>query len=265
MLNATSDDIRRLIENLQLTEGATVMTIWAHPDDESFLAGGLMIAAAARGARVLNVTATLGELGTDDPDRWTPTRLRDRRRLELAEALALLGGAELETLGVSDGSCDRVHDRMGARLVTPLLERHRPDVIVTFGPDGVTGHPDHQAVGRWTDLAAAGYDRSIPVLHVATAAAWPAELIERMHRSNAFFPGYPERTRHRTDHHLVLDDEMLDRKLAALDCHRSQIGPLRDQLGPCGYRELFRHEAYRPANAAALGRTPTPSKLAPVA
>ena len=250
---------------LDLVADSTVLTVMAHPDDESFLAAGLMLAAARRGARLVNVAATLGELGTDDPDRWPPDVLGERRRAELADALAILGGAALETLGVLDGSCDALDDRTGARRVATSIERHRPDVVLTFGPDGVTGHPDHQAVGRWTDRAAAHVDPTVPVFHVATAAAWPADLIEPMHDVGAFLPGYPDRARTPADRHLVLDDATLDRKLAALDCHRTQVGPLRERLGPAGFRRLFRHEAYRPANAAALGRTPTPSTLAPVA
>ncbi len=236
---------------LDLFAAATVMTVWAHPDDESFLAGGLISAANDRDARVINVSATLGELGTDDPGAWPPSRLGPRRHGELQRALDELGGAELETLGLRDGSCVELDDRMGARLVATVLDRHRPDVIVTFGPDGVTGHPDHQAIGRWTDLAAATADRTVPVLHAVTASVWPTDLLAPMAEAGAFFPGYPDRATDPGDRRLTLAGPVLDRKLAALDRHESQLGPLRDGLGPDGFRRLFATEAYRPANAAA--------------
>ena len=61
----------------------TVLGIWAHPDDEAFLSAGLMAAARDAGNRVVCVTATLGEHGTDNPARWPPHRLRALRRHEL--------------------------------------------------------------------------------------------------------------------------------------------------------------------------------------
>ena len=229
------------------------MAVWAHPDDESFCGAGLMMAAADAGQRVINVTATLGELGTSDPIRWTPERLGRRRRGELDRALGHLGGASVETLGVRDGSCERLDPRMGARRVAAAIEDHQPDLVLTFGPDGVTGHPDHQAINRWTTLAAATVDPDLPVLTSVTAEAWPRDLIDPMHDVGAFFPGYPDRSAAAAvpSVSVSVTGERLDRKLAALEAHQSQIGPLRDRLGPEGFRRLFSREAYRPANRAA--------------
>lgn len=253
----------------ELADRGTVMAVWAHPDDESFCGAGLMMAAAAAGRRVVNVTATLGELGTDDPTRWTPERLGRRRRGELAQALDHLGGADIELLGIRDGACEELDERIGARRVATAMERYRPELVLTFGPDGVTGHPDHQAISRWTELAAAAYDPGLPVVEAVTAGAWPAVLIDPMNDVGAFFPGYPTRGGRAEDVAVVLDDEMLDRKLAALAAHESQIGPLRDRLGPTDFRRLFANEAYRPANEAARAALPAPSvpgrRLQPVA
>lgn len=124
----------------------TVLGIWAHPDDEAFLAGGLMAAARDAGQRVVCVTATLGEHGTDDPHAWPPDRLARVRRHELAASLAVLGVDEHHLLGITDGTCAaQPHDAL-VRHLGRVIDTVVPDTIVTFGPDGLTGHEDHQTV-----------------------------------------------------------------------------------------------------------------------
>ena len=69
----------------------TVLGVWAHPDDEAYLSSGLMAQAAASGSRVVCVTATRGEGGSLDPERWTSESLGDVRAAELQRCLSLLG------------------------------------------------------------------------------------------------------------------------------------------------------------------------------
>ena len=94
---------RSLITNA--ADLGTVLGIWAHPDDEAFLSAGLMAAARDAGRRVVCVTATLGEHGTDDPQRWPPQRLAQVRTHEARASLAALGVTEHFLLGISDGTC----------------------------------------------------------------------------------------------------------------------------------------------------------------
>lgn len=79
----TTDDVAGL---------GTVLGVWAHPDDEMYLSAGIMAAAAEAGNRVVVVTATRGEQGTDDPTRWPPARLAELRTREMAASLAVLDG-----------------------------------------------------------------------------------------------------------------------------------------------------------------------------
>lgn len=229
----------------------TLLAVWAHPDDESYLGAGLMAAVAARGGRVINVTATLGELGTQDPDRYPPALLAEIRRRELDEALAGLGVESSFSLGYSDGSCADVPTGLGARRVRELIDRVRPDAVLTFGPDGVTGHPDHRAVARWVDSAMEACD-DVALLTTAAGQAWPGDLVEQMHRVNAFYPGYPQRHVRGQVFETRLDGDLLERKLAALVAHESQIGPLQAELGPEEYRRLAAAEGYTPANDLAM-------------
>ena len=134
------------------TELGTILSVWAHPDDETYLAGGVMAAARDNGQRVVCVSATAGEHGTPDPDD-VATRAPG--------SAAALGG------GRSDGGARRrrspfprpsrrrarpSRDR-GRALVGQLIDDVRPDTILTFGADGITFHPDHIAVHRWVTAA----------------------------------------------------------------------------------------------------------------
>lgn len=156
------DDLARTAADL-----GTVLSIWAHPDDETYLSGGLMAAAAANGQRVVCVSATAGELGTDDPERWPPDRLARVRRWEAAAAMAVLGVDEHLVLGLPDGGLAALEPDPHVTRIVELIAEVRPDTILTFGPDGGTFHPDHQTVSRWVSDAWAATGRSSRLLHSA--------------------------------------------------------------------------------------------------
>jgi len=229
-----------------------LLAVWSHPDDESLLAGGLLAEVARRGGRVVNVNATSGEHGTDDPVANPPAILAERRERELSAALDELSAESAIRLGFGDGSCDLVPDRLGAEVVGTIIDRVDPDVIVTFGPDGVTGHPDHRSIARWTRRAVADRGDVVPLVTTAAAAAWPAFCIERLESIDAFWPGFPDRAG--SDQTVMLDDRLIERKLAALARHASQMAPVEEALGPDGFRAVAATEAYRAANPVARRR-----------
>lgn len=211
----------------------TVLGIWAHPDDEVYLCGGLMAAARDAGQRVVCVTATLGEHGTPDPGRWPPARLARTRAWELRAALAVLGVTEHHVLGLPDGGCvDQPFDMVVGRLVD-VIEEVRPDTILTFGPDGMTGHSDHQAVSSWTTAAHIRTGRSARLLYAGTSA----EGHERWQHLFAdldiyLADGLPVLTP-RADLALEfeLGDELADRKLVALRAQATQTAALVATIG----------------------------------
>jgi LmbE family N-acetylglucosaminyl deacetylase len=227
----------------------TLLGVWAHPDDEAYLSAGLMAAFRRRGDRVVVVTATLGELGTSDPAAWPPARLAPLRAAELRRSLAAVGVDELRLLGFSDGDCDR-HD--GSELIAAYMAEIEPDVIVTFGPEGMTGHPDHRAVSRWTTDAWVDSRSQADLLY--------ATLTEDFHRrwggvndEVGLWVDQPEPPLTPTDDlalRLELPDVLLDQKVAALDAHASQTRPLVDLLGRATYREWWRTESFRRAAPA---------------
>ena len=231
--------------------GTTLLAIWAHPDDEAYLGAGLMTAVAKGGGRVVSVTASIGERGTDDPSADAAQRLARTRRHELEQSLAVLGAERPIVLGYPDGGCDQVPDRLGARRVASLIEEFRPQIVLSFGPDGVTGHRDHLAVGRWTALAVAAQGRPPALVTTSAASVWPGDIVKRMHRIGAFVPGYPDDQVRHGDLPVTLSGVALETKLDALRSHRSQVGPLVTLLGEDDYARLASAEAYRPANTAA--------------
>jgi LmbE family N-acetylglucosaminyl deacetylase len=233
----------------RLPQGTVLLAVWAHPDDESYLAAGLMAEVARRGGRVVNVSATAGEHGTSDPRRWPPAELARLRRRELDAALRTIGAEPSIVLGHRDGFCDRVRTSAGAADIGAIIHLIRPDVVVEFGPDGVTGHPDHLALARWTELAVT--DTSLPLLVTAAGCVWPETCVDRMHQARAFWPGHPRRDFDHDVWHVALDERLRDQKMAALGCHAHQVEPMRALLGSDEFRSLAAVEAYRPMNRAA--------------
>ncbi|MGD9704882.1 MAG: PIG-L deacetylase family protein [Acidimicrobiia bacterium] len=222
----------------------TLLGVWAHPDDEAYLSAGLMADFRRRGDRVVVVTATLGELGTGDPDAWPPARLAPLRLTELRNALAAVGVDEVHVLGLPDGGCEE-HDATDA--ITGHIIDVEPDVIVTFGPDGMTGHPDHRAVSRWTTDAWTAAR--------SEATLWYATLTHDFHRQWgelndqiglwADQPDPPSTAPGDVAHSIVLSDDLLDRKIAALRAHASQTRPLIELVGDATYRAWWRTESFR--------------------
>lgn len=117
--------------------------ILAHPDDESFPMGGTLAKYAAAGARVILICATSGEAGIAGV---TPAAAAHIREAELQHAAATLGIATVHLLGYRDGAVSTIPSEQFAAHLAGLLKIIRPQAIITFGPDGISGHPDHVAV-----------------------------------------------------------------------------------------------------------------------
>ncbi len=226
-----------------LADLGTIMSVWAHPDDEAYLCGGLMAAAVDAGSRVVCVTATRGELGVTDPVRWPPERLAEIREAEMAACLAVLGVAEHHWLGFPDGGCADVGIETGAASVATLLEAVRPDTVLTFAADGQTGHPDHIAVHHW--VVEAVRRTGLGTLHVVanTADYLDAHLAEFV-ALGAIVGDPPVPWTGPLSIELRLDGDLLERKMAALAAQTSQTEVLRAVVGDEWYRSVFGIERF---------------------
>ena len=233
--------------------------MWAHPDDETYLAAGVMSAAADRGQRVVCVSATAGEHGTADPQTWPPLRLGRRRTWEAAAAMAALGVADHRILGFPDGALAD-HDEEGLAAIGRLLDDVQPDTILTFGPDGITFHPDHVAVSRWVTAAWEQRGRPCRLLY---ATSTPEHLAR-------FGPLYEELGSYMTDErptgvpadqlavHVHLDGWQLDRKLTALAAMASQTGQLMATIDPANFTAAIAEEAFVDATAVVTSTSTEP-------
>ena len=219
----------------------TVLTVWAHPDDETYLAGGLLAALTDAGHRVVCVTATRGEAADPTADRTARDGLVRLRTSELTAALRLLGVHEHRWLDYPDGRCRAVDPGEAASRLTQIVDEVDPDTVVTFGPDGFTGHPDHRAVSAWTDRAVARSASSPRLLHaVATYGA-----LALGDSYGVYALGAPRQCHeHELAVRLVLNGSALDRKVAALRLQHSQTAGLIEAMGVEAFAAWVSVEAF---------------------
>jgi LmbE family N-acetylglucosaminyl deacetylase len=192
--------------------------VFAHPDDETVCAG-VLARAAAGGWDVRVVFATSGDAGEDVSGRnLHGAALGKAREREGAKALAALGVKRPPIfLGFGDGAVTQSGTQVKARLVRELGGL-TPDVILTFGPDGVTGHADHIAVGKATDEAAK---------EVVPAAAVYHAVLGKQLAGFAAVAGVPVPQGAKLPEALVTVDveRFQAQRLASLECHQTQWTP----------------------------------------
>jgi LmbE family N-acetylglucosaminyl deacetylase len=206
----------------------TVLAVWAHPDDEAYLSAGLLNTAVQEGRRAAVVTATRGEAGSWDETRWPAAGMGGLRTKEMEASLAVLGVTEHYWLNYVDGTCAQVDDSEGTARVAAIIAEVQPDDILTFGPDGQTGHPDHLSVHRWTTAA---FEQAAPPgarLHYSVVAAGPIEEhIDWLREINVFDANSPVVAQaDELSINLALTPELQRLKTKALEAHASQFGPL---------------------------------------
>ena len=235
-----------------------LLAIFAHPDDETFSAAGVMAAAVERDVPVTVISATRGEAGEssiaglDDPERLGVVRER-----ELREAMRQLGVSDVRLLGYRDSgmagspSAEDPHafirvpvETVAARLV-PHIRSVRPHVIVTFGPEGLYGHPDHlhmhhvalRAIQIAADPSHKVRPQSAPWQTPALYfVAFPREdMLAVFDRPNSPLRSLPADARANVGTprsqitHTINIEPWADRKRAAIASHRTQTaegGPL---------------------------------------
>jgi len=153
------------------------MAVLAHPDDESLGIGGTLAKYASEGVDVFLLTATRGDRGRyrdyrfGDPQHPGASALGNIRERELRAAAAALGVGDVAFLDYRDQELDRANPRDAIAAIVEHLRRVQPDVIITFGPDGAYGHPDHIAISQLTTAAVvAAADPAISKLYYI---AWP--------------------------------------------------------------------------------------------
>lgn len=171
----------------------TILACFAHPDDETFLAGPLLARYAAEGVRVELVCGT-------PPEGAAGTRAAARRS-ELECAASVIGIAGVRFLGYADYSMRAsAADERGmlaaapleelARFIVAVMEEVEPDVVVTDSQYGAYGHPDHVVMHRAT---AAAFESVLKPKSKLYALAYPLPLVWLVIRSARLFGVNPRK------------------------------------------------------------------------
>jgi LmbE family N-acetylglucosaminyl deacetylase len=136
----------------------TLAGIFAHPDDETWSLAGAFALLVPKGVRGVVWTATRGQAGEiAEGSGATRQTLPAVREAEERAAMAVVGVDTVEFGEFVDGEVDRADRAALTAAIHGFLERHRPDVVVTMEPGGVTAHPDHMATSAATQAAFAAY------------------------------------------------------------------------------------------------------------
>src|SRR5258706_13370691 len=257
-----------------------LMAVLAHPDDESRGFGGILAKYAAEGVETFVITATRGERGRyrglcrDDARHPGSQALAALREAELRAAASALGVHELSVLGYGDQQVDRASPREVIAAIAGNIRRVRPDVIVTFGPDGAYGHPDHIAISQFATAAAlaaadAGFaieDAAFPPHAVSKLyyMAWPrstwAAYQEALQKLRSEVDGVERQAVPWPDWSIttVIDTrEAWPTVWRAVSCHESQIAAYERlrALGPEHHEALWGRQCfYRAFSTVSGGR-----------
>ena len=167
----------------------SLLAIFAHPDDETFGLAGCFAMYRSRGIHCALITASCGEAGEiSDLVHIDPKDLCDTRADELRAAMKAVDVDDVDILGYADGKVRQADpDEITGKIVR-FIRKIRPDVIVTFGPEGIYGHPDHIAVHKYATRA---------FHEAALAANYPEQLTEGLgvHAARKLYYNVVQRSR----------------------------------------------------------------------
>ncbi len=193
-----------------------ILGVFAHPDDETSGAGGTITKYVRQGADVTIATATRGEMGALGAgglviSREELPRVRER---ELRAVLRLYGARPPVLLGYRDQEVKDARLEEIVEKVRGIMRRVQPDVVITFGPRGISRHEDHIAVHRAAVEAFHGHRRSVPEAPRLFYVAIPKDMAQRFELD---LDG-PE-----VNPHVMVDiSETVAVKVRALRTYRSQ-------------------------------------------
>lgn len=238
----------------------TVLFSFAHPDDESFAGVGLACWCRARDARVVLLCATRGERGkAGDPEiSGAPQDLATARERELREAARIAGIEHVHLLGYRDRELGGAEPHGIRRLLVEHVRRYRPEVVLTFDPNGFNVHPDHVAISRFTSdaIAAAADVRWLPDAGAARGGTAPVDASARAARGGAIGSARRRARRGLPDRHLAM--ERHESRRASRASHAAPLGrgalPRSARCGPHPRRRNLSPGVGAAPSSAALRR-----------
>jgi LmbE family N-acetylglucosaminyl deacetylase len=207
-----------------------LLAVFAHPDDEAYRPGGTLALLAQRGMRIHLLTATRGESGScGDPPLCAPEELPAMRERELRCACAALGIEPPRLLDYKDGHLSEADPEEVIAQILKIVDEVCPQVVLSFGPDGLSGHPDHIIIGQ----CAAEAFRRAEAIDVLYTVAVPRSLAERLEM---------KRVQAVPDEAIALSVDVSpvwEAKLAAIRCHATQLSSSPMMHAPVERQRLF--------------------------
>ncbi len=211
-----------------------VLAVLAHPDDEAFRLGGTLALLAQAGACVQVLSSTRGESGScGKPPLCTREGLPALRESELRCSCRALGIEPPRFMGYGDGHLADVDQDQGVERVLAVIDELQPQVLITWPPDGLSGHPDHMAVSRWTQSAYAQTVAWQPAPWALYYLAVPLSVAVPLGLNQL-------RTVPDEQVDVAVDVQSVwEQKLAAIRCHRTQLGESPILAAPLERQQLF--------------------------
>lgn len=225
-----SKSVRRRSDGGRARSGG-LLVVTAHPDDEALIAGGTLLACAAAAIPTAVVCLTRGEEGPiSDPAVATRETLPLVRLRELHAACAELAVSVVRCHAHPDCYLPWSGVETISRELVDLVEELRPQAVITFGEDGLYWHPDHISTLECMSAALTQVSSPPALYRSAIPPAWMEEMVRELQAREAPADLWGIDPEDFGDEELDAPIELdvrpfVRRKLRALRCHRSQIGP----------------------------------------
>lgn len=214
----------------EIKELGTILCVWAHPDDEAWCSVGLMKLATQNAQRVVVVTATRGGSGVSaDEELWPADELAYIREEEMLRCLENLPSVEHRWLEYVDGTLQDVDVDEASEQIAQIIEELDADTLVTFEPEGITGHNDHKSVQKWSAEAIKKSNSKPRLVYAIESVESYESAGKKLHeKHNIYFNcEYPNCVAEADADILIeLNEECLNCKMECLRAHQSQTNNL---------------------------------------
>ena len=227
-----------------MDESLRLLAIFPHPDDETLGIGSTLARYSAEGVETYLICATRGERGWSDTNGPNPGlqgvgRIREE---ELRSAAEHIGLGEVHFLDYIDGDLDQARPQEVISRIANHIRWIRPQVVVTFPPDGIYGHPDHIAISQFTSAALVsaadpGFEETLPV-HRVSKFYYVADSVQVVDLLNQAFGGISMEIDGVVRRHTGWQDWQITTRLDntrfmdsvrdAIHCHKSQLAGFGD-------------------------------------
>jgi LmbE family N-acetylglucosaminyl deacetylase len=227
-----------------------ILLLLAHPDDETFGPGGTIAKYSREDVAVYLASATRGEAGmVGDPPLTDREHLGEVRAAELLCAASVLGIRKVAFLGFPDGRLRETPREEIVRKAVEQIRWVRPQVVIGFGPEGVSRHPDHIVMSEVAlqAFADAADPSRFPEQLEEGIAPWaprklyqfevPQEVLDRWGVPLAGVPLERITT-------FIDTSAFVERKVEAFACHKTQARDSERILSREGYRDFARRETF---------------------